>query len=85
MSRMDYSGGISVNSFLAILGYLQMKSNSSLTSVLIPFDNIVNCGCNSAVECLLPKQDVVGSNPITRCGDRHSQQKYRLENEGKAK
>ncbi len=23
-------------------------------------------GCNSAVECLLPKQDVVGSNPITR-------------------
>ena len=24
------------------------------------------CGCNSAAECLLPKQDVVGSNPITR-------------------
>ena len=23
-------------------------------------------GCNSAAECLLPKQDVVGSNPITR-------------------
>ena len=23
-------------------------------------------GCNSAEECLLPKQDVVGSNPITR-------------------
>ena len=23
-------------------------------------------GCNSAVECLLPKQGVVGSNPITR-------------------
>ena len=26
-------------------------------------------GCNSAVECLLPKQDVVGSNPITRSID----------------
>ncbi len=24
------------------------------------------CGCNSVVECLLPKQKVVGSNPITR-------------------
>ena len=23
-------------------------------------------GCNSAEGCLLPKQDVVGSNPITR-------------------
>ena len=23
-------------------------------------------GCNSAVECLLPKQDVAGSNPVTR-------------------
>ena len=23
-------------------------------------------GCNSVVECLLPKQKVVGSNPITR-------------------
>ena len=23
-------------------------------------------GCNSGVECLLPKQNVVGSNPITR-------------------
>ena len=23
-------------------------------------------GCNSVVECLLPKQNVVGSNPITR-------------------
>ena len=23
-------------------------------------------GCNSAVECLLPKQDVEGSNPFTR-------------------
>ncbi len=23
-------------------------------------------GCNSVVECLLPKQDVVGSIPITR-------------------
>ena len=30
----------------------------------------LNCldlsGCNSGVECLLPKQNVVGSNPITR-------------------
>ena len=24
------------------------------------------CGCNSAAECLLPKQDVTGSNPVTR-------------------
>ena len=28
--------------------------------------NESTCGCNSAEECLLPKQDVVGSNPITR-------------------
>ena len=27
---------------------------------------VAKCGSNSAVECLLPKQDVVGSNPITR-------------------
>lgn len=24
------------------------------------------CGCNSTVECLLPKQDVAGPNPVTR-------------------
>ena len=23
-------------------------------------------GCNSAVECMLPKHDVAGSNPVTR-------------------
>ncbi len=27
---------------------------------------IIIRGCNSAVECLLPKQNVVGSSPITR-------------------
>ena len=38
-----------------------------------PFDgaqpgcyNVAHSGCNSGVECLLPKQNVVGSNPITR-------------------
>ena len=24
------------------------------------------CGCNSAVECQLPKLNVAGSNPVTR-------------------
>jgi hypothetical protein len=28
--------------------------------------NQYTSGCNSVVECLLPKQNVVGSNPITR-------------------
>src|SRR5262249_9163791 len=26
------------------------------------------CGCNSVVECQLPKLDVTGSNPVTRSG-----------------
>ena len=25
-----------------------------------------SCGCNSAVECQLPKLNVAGSNPVTR-------------------
>ena len=29
-------------------------------------DNEYTGGCNSGGECLLPKQNVVGSNPITR-------------------
>ena len=32
-------------------------------------DNCSEGGCNSGVECLLPKQAVVGSNPITRSID----------------
>ena len=34
----------------------------------VPYEGVLHdaSGCNSGVECLLPKQDVVGSNPITR-------------------
>ncbi len=32
-------------------------------------------GCNSVVECKLPKLDVVGSSPITRLGNHGQPQK----------
>ena len=41
------------------------KQNLVEKATIIPY-NEPKCGCNSAEECLLPKQDVVGSNPITR-------------------
>ena len=43
------------------------------------------CGCNSAVECLLPKQDVEGSNPFTRSiklGDDVPRLKNKVANKG---
>ena len=40
---------------------------NNLDMELVPRHNVIGIsGCNSAEECLLPKQDVVGSNPITR-------------------
>ena len=41
------------------------KSNLLEKTLRIPY-NEPTSGCNSAVECLLPKQDVAGSNPVTR-------------------
>ena len=43
------------------------------------------CGCNSVVECLLPKQDVEGSNPFTRSiklGDDVPRLKNKVANKG---
>ena len=48
----------------------QMVSNSVKQNLLEKTANITynepTSGCNSAAECLLPKQDVEGSNPFTR-------------------
>ena len=35
-------------------------------SIVFSFSHERFCGCNSVVECQLPKLDVVGSSPITR-------------------
>ena len=40
---------------------------NNLDIKLVSRHNMINLsGCNSAEECLLPKQGAVGSNPITR-------------------
>ncbi len=31
-----------------------------------PFAKLNECGCNSVVECQLPKLNVAGSSPVTR-------------------
>jgi transcriptional regulator with XRE-family HTH domain len=52
---------------LLIVNGKQMVSKSVLleNTPKIPYNDSIS-GCNSAVECLLPKQDVTGSNPATR-------------------
>jgi hypothetical protein len=44
-----------------------MRALEAVTKALLDAVHLgVTSGCNSVVECLLPKQKVVGSNPITR-------------------
>ena len=39
---------------------IQEQSSANLIS------DFLECGCNSVVECKLPKLDVAGSNPVAR-------------------
>ena len=60
---------LSKEGLLSISGK-QMVSKYSNQNLLEKTANITynepTSGCNSAAECLLPKQDVEGSNPFTR-------------------
>ena len=61
--KLSQEGLLSVNGKQVVSKYGNEYLVEKTVKILY---NEPKCGCNSAVECLLPKQDVVGSNPITR-------------------
>ena len=61
--RLSREGLLSLSGKQVVSRY----GNQNLLEIIeIMTYNESTSGCNSAEECLLPKQDVVGSNPITR-------------------
>ena len=57
VSRTDYSGGKSVNSFFAILGYWAMKSSSSSTSGLCASTLAYLANSRTSSACLASSND----------------------------
>ena len=61
--KLSKEGLLSVNGKQVVSNFV--KQNLLEKTEKITYNESAS-GCNSAEECLLPKQDVVGSNPLTR-------------------